>query len=341
MMNSRTFALIVLVLIVAAAGCAKKQTAPPVSTAEQAPAGEQMFEDGEYDEARTYYQGVVAKDSTDVSALIYLTRIALRQDDHNTAIEWVDKALELAPDSSSVHYWAATAYVVKLQKEQAYQLLTTVRSNIDQAVELDSTNVDARMFLAGFLLNAPPMAGGSIAKSKEQADIIVGLAPYRGQFFWAQIYMKEKKWDEAAQAYAAASAIKPDNPDPHYQLGMMYQSAERYDEAFAAFEKAIEVDPNATSALYQIGRTGVLAGENLDRSIAALKQYLETEPPSGQPTLGNAHWRLGMLYELKGDLEAARNEFEAALALNPDDENAKKALEQLGAEKSEESSDAD
>jgi tetratricopeptide (TPR) repeat protein len=37
-----------------------------------------------------------------------------------------------------------------------------------------------------------------------------------------------------------------------------------------------------------------------------------------------------MLYELKGDLDAARKEFEAALELNPDDENAKKSLEELG-----------
>jgi tetratricopeptide (TPR) repeat protein len=323
-MNLKRFVLIAVVLLVAAAGCAKKQTAAPVVT------GAQMFEEGNYDEARTYYQGVLDEDSTDVDALTYMTRIALRQDDYNAAIGWVDRALELAPDSSNVHYWAATAYVVKLQSEQAFELVGKVRSEIDKAVELDPTNVDARLFLAGFLLNAPPIAGGSVDRAKEQADIVVQHDPFRGQLFWAQIYQKEKKFEEAAQAYEAAAEADPKNAAPHYRLGLMYQSNERYDEAFAAFERAFDVDPEATYALYQIGRTGVMSGENIDRSIQALKKYLRTQPPPGQPTLGNAHWRLGMLYELKGDLDAARKEFEAALELNPDDENAKKSLEELG-----------
>ena len=92
----------------------------------------------------------------------------------------------------------------------------------------------------------------------------------------------------------------------------------------------LTVDPEATNALYQIGRTGVISGENLDRAIAALQQYLTTEPPAGQPTLANAHWRLGMCYELKGELDKARSEFEAALALNPNDESAQKSLDNLG-----------
>ena len=75
--------------------------------------------EGKYEEAREYYEGVLMSDSTDVDAVVYLGRIALRQDDYDGAIEWMEKALAMAPDSSNVHYWAATAYVVKLQREQA------------------------------------------------------------------------------------------------------------------------------------------------------------------------------------------------------------------------------
>jgi tetratricopeptide (TPR) repeat protein len=322
-------ALVALVALVLAAGCAKKAT-QSVETPAPVDEGAQLFDDGKYEEAHTYYQGVLQTDSTDIDATIYMGRIALRQDDYDGAILWMEKALALAPDSSNVHYWAATAYVVKVQRENAFMLVDKVKSHIETAVELDSTNVDARMFLAGFLLNAPPMVGGSVEKAKEQADIVVGLDPFRGQLFWAEVYKKEKRFDEAALAYEAAAAADPDSPDPYYYLGMMYQGNEAFDEAFAAFEKALTVDPEATASLYQVGRTGVISGENLDRSIEALQQYLKTDPPQGQPTLANAHWRLGQLYELKGDLEQARGEFEAALALNPDDENAKKSLENLG-----------
>jgi tetratricopeptide (TPR) repeat protein len=325
-MSSKKIVLAALVLpaLMLATGCAKKATQPP-----PAPDGTALFEAGKYEEAREYYEGVLMSDSTDVDAVVYLGRIALRQDDYDGAIEWMEKALAMAPDSSNVHYWAATAYVVKLQREQAFALVGKVKSHIETAVELDPANVEARMFLAGFLLNAPPMVGGSVEKAKEQADIIVRYDPLRGQLFWAEIYKKEKKFDEAARAYQAAAEADPGNPEPIYLLGMMYQENEEYDQAFAAFEKTLSVDPGATKALYQIGRTGVLSGANLDRAIAALRKYLETEPPAGQPTWANAHWRLGMLYELKGDPETARSEFEAALELDPNDENARKSLEKL------------
>ncbi len=321
------------VALIVAVGCSKKaaQTESAAVVEDDARTGAEWFEEGNDEEAGAYFEGVLQEDSTDVDALVYMSRIALREDDSDGAIQWIEKALALAPDSSNVHYWAATAYVVKVQRENAFQLVGKVKTHIDTAVELDPSNVEARMFLAGFLLNAPPMVGGSPEKAREQADIIVELDPFRGHMFWAETHKKNKNWDEAAAEYKAAAAIDPQSAAPWYSLGMMYQGAENYDGAFTAFEKALEVDPEATNSLYQIGRTGVISGGlNMDRSIAALKEYLGTPPPAGQPTPANAHWRLGMLYELKGGLDMARAEFEAALALDPDDKQARKALENLG-----------
>ena len=326
-------ALAAAVALMVVVGCSKKaaQTESAAVVEDDAKTGAEWFEEGNNEEAGAYFEGVLQEDSTDVDALVYMSRIALRTDEYDAAIEWIEKALALAPDSSNVHYWAATAYVVKVQRENAFQLVSKVKTHIDTAVELDPSNVEARMFLAGFLLNAPPMVGGSPEKASEQADIIVELDPFRGHIFWAEIHKKDKSWDEAAADYQAAAAADPESAIPWYSLGMMYQGAENYDGAFTAFEKALEVDPEATNSLYQIGRTSVISGGlNMDRSIAALKEYLGTSPPAGQPTLANAHWRLGMLYELKGDLDMARAEFQAALALNPEDENARKSLENLG-----------
>jgi tetratricopeptide (TPR) repeat protein len=306
-------------------GCAKKQTTPPVDR------GVQLFEDGRYDEAGAYYDSVLTATPADAEAAVYLGRIALRQDDYNQAIEWMETALELAPDSSNVHYWAARAYVVKVQAEQAIALVGKVQTHLQTAVELDPANVEARMFLAGFYLNAPPIAGGSVKKAKEQAGIIVTYDPFRGHLFMADVHKKEKDFDAAASDYAAASTVDPESPDPYYQLGMMYQANEQYDAAFKALERAVVVDSTATYALYQIGRTGVFSGENLDRAIECLRLYIQSDPGPGQPTQANAHWRLGLIYEKQGDIEAAKKEYEAALELNPDDKNAKEALEKLTA----------
>jgi tetratricopeptide (TPR) repeat protein len=317
------------VALALAAGCAKKQTAAPVDP------GVEMFEAGEYDAARTYYAEQLAADPANLDAIIYLGRIALRQDDLDGAVEWMEKALEAAPDSSAAHYWAATAYVMKVQKQQDFQAVGKVKSHIETAVELDPENIDARMFLAGFLMNAPPFVGGSIEKAREQAAILVEQDPMRGNFFLAELHKKEKEFDLAADAYRAAAAADPGSAEPYYAMGMMHQDNKDWDAAFAAFEKAIEVDPDVTKSLYQIGRTGLFSEQNVDRAIEALRQYLSREPAEGQPTWANAHWRLGLLYEIQGDVTAARAEYGAALELDPEDENARKELERLDAEQPE------
>jgi tetratricopeptide (TPR) repeat protein len=275
----------------------------------------------------------LAKDSTDVDAVIYMTRIALNQDDYDTAIEWAEKGLELAPDSAKTHYWASTAYVVKVQRENAFQLVDKVKSHIEIAVELDPSDVDARTFLAMFYLNAPPMVGGSKEKAKEQAGELMTYNAYQGHLLMARISAVEKDYDKAAGEFEAAAQMKPGDVDPYYGMGMMYQQAQEWDKAFAAFEKAVKADPENGSSLYQIGRTGVMSGENLDRAAECLKLYLKREPEPNAPTWANAHWRLGMVYEKQGDVEAARKEYEAALALDPEDKNAKESLEKLDAAK--------
>jgi tetratricopeptide (TPR) repeat protein len=131
--------------------------------------------------------------------------------------------------------------------------------------------------------------------------------------------------------------IIKNNPDREkdirMQLGYLYQEKKNYGMAFETFEKLIKDYPDYYPAFYQIGRTAVYSGENLDQGIACLKKYLQHEPDEGQPTLSNAHWRLGSIYEHKGDKESAKKEYEAALKLDPNYKAAKDALEKLNESK--------
>jgi len=121
--------------------------------------------------------------------------------------------------------------------------------------------------------------------------------------------------------------------DIRMQLGFLYQDKKNYEMAFDTFEKLVKDYPDYYPALYQIGRTAVFSGKNLDRGMECLKKYLQHEPEEGQPTLANAHWRLGLIYEHKGDKESAKKEYEAALKLDPDYQAAKEALEKLDEKK--------
>ncbi len=149
---------------------------------------------------------------------------------------------------------------------------------------------------------------------------------YEGIRAFARIYEKQKKYDLAEKENIIEL---PDKTDPRFSLGYFYQRREKFDNAFEVFERMVVDSSENWRALYQIGRTGALSGQNLDRAEACYKLYLQQDRGSNNPSLASAHWRLGMVYEHKGQTDLAREEYQAALKLDPEIEQAKKALKKL------------
>ena len=146
---------------------------------------------------------------------------------------------------------------------------------------------------------------------------------------WAQIYEKQQKYDLAEQEFVSSVKEFPDSLRGHYRLGYFYQRMEKWDNAFELFEQIIIDSTENWGAWYQLGRTGALSGQNLDRSELAFKKYLSWQPDEKNPSHTAAHWRLGLIYEHKGEKNLARREYQASLELDPKFEQAKKALKKL------------
>lgn len=310
--------------------CGPKHTVTPLEK------GTQLFENESYGEAKIEFEALVKKEPENATAMAYLGRIAMANDDADKAIEWYEKAASLDETNSSYQFWLAQAYLKKIQTVSFMErgaLAPKAKESLEKAVELNPENVDALVYLGSYCLNAPPVAGGSVKKAAEYAEQVKILDPSRGHPLMAQVFVKNKDYESAEKEYMALLEMNRHDADSHYQLGFFYQTAEWWDKASAAFEKALEIEPKHMNALYQMGRTGVFSGENLNRAAECLKLYLTLEPGPGSPTLGNAHWRLGMIYEKQGNEDLAKAEYEAALKLDPNDTNAKEALEKLQSDK--------
>src|SRR6266508_6386499 len=127
------------------------------------------------------------------------------------------------------------------------------------------------------------------------------------------------------RSYAALRNFA-DKPEPYYWIGSFYERRKNYARAFEVYEQLLEKKPGEWSACYQIGRTAVVSGERLDRGVECLKLYLSHTPNLEEPSLAWAHYRLGMLYEKKRAKGLAREEYTAALSLDPALKEARKAL---------------
>ncbi|MFQ6113337.1 MAG: tetratricopeptide repeat protein [bacterium] len=126
----------------------------------------------------------------------YLGRIFLQEQEYKQAEKWFKKAIELDATNSNYHLWLARTYGIRAQKASIFKKLSLAKKSkkyFERAVKLDENNIEARVGLISFLLNAPGIAGGDRNKALEQAQILVKADEFRGRIMLAQIYEKKKE----------------------------------------------------------------------------------------------------------------------------------------------------
>ncbi|HEY7216714.1 MAG TPA: tetratricopeptide repeat protein [Thermoanaerobaculia bacterium] len=312
----------VLWLAPLAAGAATEALAP----------GIQLFEARRFEEARKFFEPFAAGHPKDADAAFYLGRTYLSLHKFDTAAEWLEKAAALAPRQSPVQLWLARAYAQAAEQASVFKmpgLAKKAKEAWDKAVVLDPNNLDARGDLIQYYLEAPGFLGGSVEKAKEQAAEIKKRDALRGAQAFAAIAVDQKDFAAAERELKEASQKTPADPRPRVALASIYQGQEKWDAAFETLEAVLKADPDNWDALYQVGRAAALSGKRLDRGEECLKRYLTHTPTEDQPPLANTHFRLGLIYEKKGNKAPARAEYQAALKLDPGLDDAKEALAKL------------
>jgi tetratricopeptide (TPR) repeat protein len=297
--------------------------------------GVRLFEQRQYDEARSYFTALAAREPRNAAAPFYLGRIAMAQNDPGKAAPFFEQAVKLEPGSSTYHDWLGRAYGRQAQRANPLRqagLARATRREFERAVDLDPNNLDAREDVIEYYLEAPGFLGGSVDKARSEAAAIAQRNPRRGHLAYARLAEHDKRLDEAEQHYEAALASATSAADSLamvYRLGVFYQQTKQWPKAADLFENAVRRSPDEMGLWFQIGRTGALSGERLDRAEQALLRYLEHQPKPGEPPLANAHFRLGQVYERRGDAVRARSEYEAALSLDPKLKDARESLARL------------
>jgi tetratricopeptide (TPR) repeat protein len=265
--------------------------------------------------------------------LVEQGRAAIRRGDSDAAIEILEKAVAQSPKSAEAHFALGSAYGTKVQAGgmlAAAKYASSIKDEFEKAVALDPKYVEARFGLVQVYAGAPGIMGGSYEKAAEQAKEIKAIDPIFGHRAYAFIYSQQKKLDLAEKEYVDAIREEPDSPKAHSYFGQYHANVEKnYTAASAEFETALKLDPHYVPAFYHLGRTASLANTNLARGEEALKQYVAYTPKENEPTLANAHYYLGDIYEKEGRKAEAKQAYQAALKLNPGLTKASDALKRV------------
>lgn len=252
-----------------------------------------------WEDAKVILEKHLEENNEDGRAYYLLGRCLLAQKEYDEASDNFEEAVNFSPDSAKFNFWLGQAYSIQAQNSgiltQAW-LAPKIKDAFERTIELDSTQVQARISLANYYIMAPGFMGGDIEKAKEQAKEITKLGNINGKFLLASIYQKEDKIDSAYQVYEKLEN-KIGNDSTYYYFynsyGYFLMGQEKYDQAIEKFKKQVELAP-ANNA--------------------------------------NPYDSLGDAFLAAGRKEEAKEQFKIAIRINPDFEISRKKLEELSEE---------
>src|ERR1700722_11674275 len=131
--------------------------------------------------------------------------------------------------------------------------------------------------------------------------------------------LEKTKPEEAIAAYRQASALGPEDPEPHLAAGLLLEKEDKFSDAETEYKQALALDPKSDALtglanIYMRGHRFVEAEQYLRKLVVA------------QPGNAAAHVQLGRVLAAEGKNDAAAAELEAGAKLAPADASVQRDL---------------
>ncbi len=295
-----------------------------------------LIEANRLDEARVVLDWAVKDPARRGESLVLLTRLANLKEDYEGGLAFGKQAVQALPASSDAHYEYAVALRNKMaqaSKLKAMMLLGDYKDELAAAIRLGPKNVKPRLEEIGFLLSAPGIAGGDVAKARARIEELRPLDGRGATMMEAQALRKEGNLEGAATALRGLLAKADDDHEARMSLAFTLQELKRYPEAEGELAKLlpVTVDQWSLAATYQIARTHILGRYEQMKAVDLLLDYIARVPENGAGLASKsmAYWRLGNAYEQLAQVAKAREAYQRAIALDAGNDEARKALKAL------------
>lgn len=197
--------------------------------------------------------------------------------DYKKSVDALEKAAELAPDSSDIQTWLARAYGRRAETSFAIQAIgfaTRSRQAFEKAVQLDPHNREALNDLFEFYVEAPGFMGGGLDKARSLLPAIEKNDPSEIYFARALIAEKKDQFDQAEAQLRRGVDIAPHQVGRLLDLAKLLYKEGRFDEGEKFFAQAQKAAPNAPRVLFARASAYVQSKHNIPEAEALLKRYI-------------------------------------------------------------------
>ncbi|MHB1844943.1 MAG: tetratricopeptide repeat protein [Deltaproteobacteria bacterium] len=202
----------------------------------------------------------------------------------------------------------------------------TAAAFFQQALHVDADHVPSLLGLALLeLQESPPDVAGAQKIVTHLGQLGAGATSPRqsafAKFVEAELLAAQGKSSEADEEEKLAMDLDQSSVEMPLIAGQRRLAAGQINRAMAFFQKALALDPNRPMALAAMGRAYLAQPGGAAKAVAQLREAVARAPQdAGLVVL------LGNAYQKSGDVEHARESWQKALAVEPDNVDAHFAL---------------
>ncbi len=224
--------------------------------------------------------------------LHFLGVIAIQSGQFDAAVEWIGKALAIAPDDAEARFNLAVALNALGRRKDAI-------AQYRRVVELNPAHADAHYNMAT-ALHALDQPRDAIACYR---DAIAARPDFVNAHNNLGVLLQQYgQLDDAIASFARALSLAPAHAESHFNLANAHKQQGRLDDAVAGYRQALAIDPGFAEAMDNLGVALQERGALYD-AVAWYRRALALRPNWAE-TLGNLGTALHELGQFDGALDA-------------------------------------
>ncbi len=216
-------------------------------------------------------------------------------------------AIQIDEKLAAAHWGLAQAY-------EGLQRFPEMIDELRKTLELDKTNLDARIKLGNYYLAASRGRAELVGEAERLAKETLERDPnnIEGHILMGSVLFAKQEKDKAFAELNHAIELNPSRVESYLSMARFYVVTNERDKAEQLFKKAIQINGNSPLAYSEYGKF-LVQSNKIPEAEAALLKAVEVGP-----TDRNARFVLASFYLVNKQLDKAENAFKSLAALDAD-----------------------
>ncbi len=291
--------------------------------------------------------GMLSKNPSDPALYIKRAQIYLNNKDFTAAIGDAKRAISIDSSKSEYFILLCDAYFFSNQTRLA-------KETLEYCIKINPSSKEANLKLAemyfyirkyqeaiNYINNAlkidQSLSKGYYLKGmcyKESGDTTNAISSFQtaveqdNEYYTAYMELGSifgrKKNPLALEYYTQALRIDPRSEEVFYHMAKFYQDIGKYTLATETYKKILSINPKEKYSIYNLGAIELYSNKNPEQA----KKYFN-DAIFADPNYAEAYFARGVCYEYLNDLSSARADYEMAVQLKPNYEDAVQKLNSL------------